>query len=464
MSVELKIDELVSATGGELLQKGTALHVSDVSIDSRKATVGSCFVAIPGAHFDGTDFVASAVEKGSTVCVVSKKIAVPANVSLILVKDTVAALGGIASAWRSRFTCPCVAITGSNGKSTTKQMVSSAIRSLGEILKTEGNFNNLIGLPLTVFRWTNSHAAAVLEMGMNAPGEITQLTKIARPDVGLITNVSSAHLEKLHNIDNVAAAKGELFANISDKATIIVNLEDPRVKKLAEKRSGPKYTFGMQNNADVRFGRMESRGLESIDATIYVEGKEYSLHLKVPGAHNVMNAMAAIAIARVLGVSPDKAIEGIAEFQPMAMRMEKIVLASGIQLVNDCYNANPLSMKEAIRTVSGTKRAGRFVAVLGDMLELGDNAPACHEEVGRAAAEHKVDKLFIFGNNASHMAAGAKTLGMNAGRVEIYNDMSTLQKDVLSFVKAGDVVLVKGSRGMKMERVAQYLIDEMGVE
>ena len=209
---------------------------------------------------------------------------------------------------------------------------------------------------------------------------------------------------------------------------------------------------------------MESRGLESIDATIYVDGKEYAMHLKVPGAHNVMNAMAAIAIARVIGVDPENAIGGIEDFKPMSMRMEKIVLASGIQLVNDCYNANPLSMKEALRTISGTKRAGRFVAVLGDMLELGAKSSECHEEVGLAAAEHKVDKLFAFGDHASDIAAGAKKLGMNAGRVEIYNDMERLKKDVLGFVKAGDVVLVKGSRGMKMERVAQFLIDEMGVE
>lgn len=464
MNWMFKIDEIVKATGGELASAGSQAGVKGISIDSRAINSGECFVALRGAHFDGSEFTKEAVSKGAAAVVSSVHVDLPENVALILVADPVKALGDIASFWRNRFNCPCVAITGSNGKSTTKQMTAAALSSLGPVLKTEGNFNNLIGLPLTVLRWTEDHKAAVLEMGMNAPGEIARLTQIGRPHVGVITNVSPAHLELLQNVENVAKAKGELFENIRSDGTIIVNLEDPWVRKLAENYKGKIYTFGMQNEADIRFGRMESRGLESIDMVIYIEGREYNIHLSVPGAHNVMNAMAALAISRVLGVSPEKAIAGLEHFEPMSMRMERVQLSNGVQLVNDCYNANPLSVKEAIRTVSGAKRAGRFVAVLGDMLELGKNASQCHREVGLTAAQYKVDKLFAFGAHAADIAAGANEAGMNSGRILTYTDMDQLKKDVLRFLSQGDIILIKGSRGVQMERVTEYLKDEIGVE
>lgn len=458
------IDELIKATHGNLISAGSSRTVGGVSIDSRKIKSGECFIALKGSHFDGGEFISKAIAAGASVVVTSAEVKVPNNIGLIKVDDPIVALGDIAAFWRERFTVPCVGITGSNGKSTTKQMTAAALSSLGPVLRTEGNFNNLIGLPLTALRWNADHKVAVLEMGMNAPGEIARLTKIARPDVGLITNVSSAHLEKLHSIENVARAKGELFENMRQDGTIIVNLEDQWIQKLAKKYKGCVYTFGMQNGADIQFGRMESRGLTSIDMTVYVEGKEYSVHLQVPGTHNVMNAMAAIAVAKVMGVSVSAAINDIQNFEPMSMRMEHIQLSKGIQLVNDCYNANPLSMKEALRTVSGAKRAGRFVAILGDMLELGTNSPSCHREVGMSAAEHKVDKLFAFGPFAVNLAEGARGAGLNSGKVSIYTDMEQLKKDVIDFVNTGDVVLVKGSRGMQMERVVEHLKDIIGVE
>lgn len=459
-----KINELEKITKGKLIQKGVLEGVSDISIDSRNINSGECFLALKGAHYDGFDFIKEAVSKKVSLIISSSDIAVDKSVSLIKVKDPIAALGDIAAVWRSKFDIPCIAITGSNGKSTTKQMIASAISSLGSILKTEGNYNNLIGLPLTVLRWNKAHKAAVLEMGMNASGEIARLTHIANPHVGLITNVSPAHLELLDNIENVAKAKGELFENMTSNGTVVVNLEDPWVVKLAKKYKGKLITFGMQNSANVRFGRLESKGLESIDMTIYVESKEYKIHLKVPGAHNVMNAMAAIAVSLSVGVSVDDAIKGVENFEPMSMRMERVQLAKGIQLINDCYNANPLSMREALRTVSGAKRAGRLVAIVGDMLELGKNTKRCHHEVGVIAAKYKVDKLFAFGDHAADIATGAAESGLNSGKVGTYRDMEELKKDVLGYVKTGDIILVKGSRGMKMERVVDHLKDIIGVE
>lgn len=460
----LKIDEILKATGGKLAADGTVSNVTGISIDSRKIKKGECFIALQGAHFDGRDFIDEAIKGGALAVVTSGKVKVPDQVQLITVEEPVLALGDIASFWRERFDVPCIAITGSNGKSTTKQMVAAALGSLGPILKTEGNFNNLIGLPLTVLRWKEEHKAAVLELGMNAPGEIARLTEIARPNIGLITNISPAHLEHLHSVENVARAKGELFENMTKDGTIVINLEDPWVVSLAEKYPGNIRTFGMQNNADVRFGRLESRDLGSINMSVYVEGREYSVHLSVPGTHNVMNAMAAIATSTLLGVSVEDAIKGVQKFEPMSMRMERVLLSMGIQLVNDCYNANPNSVKEALRTVSGAKRAGRFVAVLGDMLELGKDARDCHRDVGAVAAQHGVDKLYTFGKHAGDFARGALDSGMSGGSVEIFEDMDKLKNSLLSFVKTGDIVLVKGSRGMQMERVVEFLKDEIGVE
>lgn len=462
MNLKFTIKELVRATGGELVRNGSIAGVTGISIDSRAINKGECFVALKGAHFDGGAFVAEAIQKGAEVIVSSGE--VEGKTAFIKVKDPIEALGDIAALWRRRFDVPCVAITGSNGKSTTKQMVASALASMGPVLRTEGNYNNLIGLPLTVFKWDKKDSVAVLEMGMNATGEIARLTQIARPDVGLITNVSPAHLELLGTIENVAKAKGELFATMERNKTIVVNLEDPWIKKLASDYQGKTYTFGMQNEADVKFGRLESRKLESTDMTIYVEGKEYKVHLAIPGTHNVMNAMAAIAVARVLGVSAEDAIHGAENFEPMPLRMERILLSRGVQIVNDCYNANPLSVTEALRTVSGAKKAGRFVAVLGEMLELGASSAKCHLEVGESVATFKVDKLFAFGEHASNIAEGAQKAGMNFDKCEVVTEMEDLKKRVLAFVDTGDIVLVKGSRGMQMERVVEHLKDEIGVE
>lgn len=459
------IEEILNVTGGELVFPGQFKSVGGISIDSRSIKAGDCFIAIKGAHFDGSDFINDAVLKGASLVVANAKPAAsPGAAAFIVVRDPVRALGDIAAFHRKRFNVPTVAITGSNGKSTTKQMTAAAIGSLGRILKTEGNFNNLIGLPLTVLKWTHKDDAAVLEMGMNAPGEIARLTEIADPDVGLITNVSSAHLEFLHSVENVAKAKGELFRGMRSDKVIVVNLEDSWVVKMAEGYRGRVYTFGMQNDADVRFGRMESRSLESIDMTVYIDGKEWMVHLPVPGTHNVMNAMGALAVARALGVPTNDAIRGIESFKPMPMRMERIQLSKGIQIVNDSYNANPKSVVEALRTVSGAKRAGRFVAVLGDMLELGKDSAKCHEEVGEAVAQYKVDRLFVFGERAGDLAAGAKKSGMDSGKITIHKEIDRLKEEILDFIRTGDIVLVKGSRGMKMERVVEFLKDEIGVE
>lgn len=463
--MRLSIDEIIAAAGAEVAQKGTLKEITAVSTDTRTIKNGDLFVAIKGPHFDGNEYVDEAIAKGAGAVVTSEKLkgkGQTGEVCVLVVDDTVKALGDIAHAWRKKVSAKIVAVTGSNGKSTTKEMIAQGISSIKRVVKTEGNFNNLIGLPLQVFRISEEDEVAVLEMGMNAAGEIRSLARIAEPDVGIITNVNPAHLEKLHTVENVAKAKGELFEEMNKDATIVVNMEDPWAVKLSKAFAGKKITFGMQNGCDVQFGRLISEGLDETSMTFYVQGREYSMSLPVPGVHNVMNALAAIAVGAALKVKTLMMIPELEKFSPMKMRMERVQLLNGVQLINDSYNANPSSMLAALRTVGSAKRAGRFIAVLGDMFELGRSAAEKHRELGNAAAELGVSRLFVTGSFARDVANGAFEKGMKKENVYIGDDIDSLKGELLKEVKTGDVVLVKGSRGMKMEQVVEHLKNEIG--
>jgi len=384
------------------------------------------------------------------------------DVSIIKVADGVDALCDLATWWRTNFKIPCVGITGSNGKSTTKEMVASIASVCGDVLKTEGNYNNLIGLPLTVLRLRNNHKVAVLEMGMNAKGEISKLTSVSNPDVGVITNITAAHLEKLNSVEGVAKAKGELFENMRKDGVVIINEEDPWVKKLGSKYKGRKITFGMQNSCDIKFLNMQSIGLETTNLMVSILGKERLVKLPIPGTHNVMNAMAAIAVGVALNISIDDILKGLIEFSPMSMRFERVQLSNGVCLINDSYNANPLSMKAAFRTVGAVKRSGRFIAVLGDMLELGEQSSDLHKDVGREIVRSGADLLYTYGKRAHDIARGAIKEGLDHSSVNETEDIEELGVKIEKEIRAGDVLLVKGSRGMKMERVVEHLKHNIG--
>lgn len=458
------LQEIAAATGGSIVTGDAALSCEGISIDTRRVDEGQLFVAIRGAHFDGHDFVGDACAAGASALVVCRGTALPPAVAAIAVEDTTRALGDIAAWWRRRFSAPCVAITGSNGKSTTKEMVAAVVAGRGAVLKTEGNFNNLIGLPLTVFRWDETHRVAVLEMGMNAPGEIRRLAEVARPTVGLITNVTAAHLERLQTVEMVARAKGELFEAMEAEAIAVINGEDRWVRDLAKRRGGRAIVFGMQNDFDVRFLHMEMTGLDKIDLAFAAMGREFRATLPVPGVHNVMNALAAVAVGVALGIDPGEAAERLSRFCPMAMRLERVQLANGVRIVNDSYNANPESMKAACRTVGAAKRAGRFVAALGDMLELGEASAELHRQVGEAAAGLGVSRLFIVGDFAEAMAHGARQGGLGDSEITICaGGIEQLSRLLEEELRAGDVLLVKGSRGVRMERVVDHLKKTIGM-
>ena len=460
--MQIALEHILEATGGKLIQKGSADGCTGVSTDTRTLEKGDAFVAIRGPHFDGNKYAAEAASKGARVLVLTSNVEVSNDVAVIRVKEGERALGDIAAWWRKKFKVPCVAITGSNGKSTTKEMIAAIVSSLGPVLKTEGNFNNLVGLPLTIMRWSDEHKVAVLEMGMNAPGEISRLTEIADPHVGVVTNVTAAHLEKLRTVDKVAAAKGEIVEAMDPRGTIVINDEDPWVRAMGSRFAGNVISFGMQNDSTVKFGHMISEGLDSMDLTFTIGDEERTVHLPVPGAHNVMNALAAFAVGHALEIPVNTMIDNFTRFRPMAMRFENVQLTNGVRVVNDSYNANPQSMMAAFRTVGGAKRAGRFIAVLGDMYELGEQAIQLHRDVGAAAAEAGVDELYRMGDHAEDVAAGAAHGGLNGARVHVTDTMDELVAGVTETMQAGDVILIKGSRAMKMERLAEHLKREIG--
>lgn len=462
MTMNFKISDIVKATGGKLACGSASTICVGLNIDSRKAAKGELFVAIKGAHFDGHEFLEEVKKLGVNAALVESGKNYPKDIATVEVPDTQKALGDIAAWWRSKFNIPRVAITGSNGKSTTKEMTAAVVLGLGNVLKTEGNFNNLIGLPLTVFRMDSSCRVAILEMGMNAPGEISRLTQIASPTVGLITNITAAHLEKLHTVEAVACAKGELFDTMDKDAIAVVNGEDRFVREMGFKKKR-RIVFGMQNDADVKFLHMEMTNLDSIGLNLSVMGKEYKVRLPVPGAHNVMNALAAISVGVALGIDTKSALERLENFHPMAMRLERVQLANGVRLVNDSYNANPESMKAALRTVGAAKRSGRFIAVLGDMLELGTQSASLHREVGEAAGQLGVTKLYVVGNFAADLADGAKNGGLDKSSIIICSDVNEIGANLEGEVASGDVILVKGSRGMKMERIVDHLKNQIGM-
>lgn len=439
--------------------------VTGVSTDTRTIQSGDLFIALRGENHDGHDHIAKAFEKGAAAAVVSRPVL---GKNILRVADTLKALGDLAQAWRRRFPIPIVAVTGSNGKTTTKDMTASILATRFKVLKTEGNFNNLIGLPLTLFRLNEEDPVeiAVLEMGMNHPGEIDRLAEIADPEVGVITNVARAHLEGLGGLRQVADAKGELLSRLKEGGTAILNKDDASFAKLRKKVRGPLVTFGRHSEAALRPVNVRSEGLKGsrFDAVFSKKyegpsrGRKIPMRLSVTGLHNVPNALAALAVADHFNVPPESAKKALAAFQTSGKRMEHLKLRRGssrIDVINDCYNANPDSMKAALAFLKEAGRGRRKVAVLGEMLELGKKSAALHREIGAAGAEAGISLLMAVGPHASDMArAASKKRKLQSAAFEASDEASTA---VPGLLRSGDLVLIKGSRGIKMEKITDSI-------
>lgn len=449
------IEEIARATGGEIIGSD-ALEVTGVSTDSRAVKPGELFVPLRGERFDGHDYIGAALARGVKVFLAGKgwtgRNRVPEGAACVLVADTLKGLGDLAAFHRSRFSIPVVGVTGSNGKTTTKEMIAAILGLTGPGLKTAGNLNNLIGLPQMLFRLNGEQRWAVLEMGMSEPGEIDRLAGIARPEVGVITNAYPAHLESMGSVEAVARAKGELFLRLPPGGWAVYNADDRLISALHSPEGVSRLGFGL-HGAEITACDIRGEGRRGMSFTLRLPSAEVPVTMRAFGLHNVANALAAAAASHALGVEADVIRAGLAEFTPYEKRFNLEEL-DGVVLIDDSYNANPASMEAALRTLAGIREECRAVAVLGDMLELGEGGVQAHRELGRLAAAC-ADRLYLLGSMAETVAAGAVENGLPEAQVVVARSHEEILADLLGNLGNGEYILVKGSRGMRMEEVAE---------
>ena len=453
---------MVNAVQGVVMQQGEQTQLLGVTIDSRKTRAGDLFFAIQGAQFDGHDFCREAVDRGAFAVVVSRSVEIPQKVSVINVKDTLTALGDLASWWRRRFSLSLVAITGSNGKTTTKEMVAALFEHTERVLKNEGNVNNLVGVPLTLLQLEEHHTAAVVEMAMNRSGELKRLAEIAAPTIGVITNIAPAHLEGLGDIEHVAQAKGELFEALSSDATAIVNSDDPFAQKLIKRTKANIIRYGSSPECDIQLLNIEEKEREGIEVTLRIDQKKIHFHLPLLGKHNAWNAAAAMAVAYVMKMDLSEAAAILETMKSFRMRLQPLHLKNGSLLLNDTYNANPSSTKAALEVLKNCSHHTTSIAVLGDMLELGKQSASLHEEIGNEVARLRIDHLFLVGDFASSVAKGAQKHGMTSEQINVFTTRDELIRALREQMSGQDCILVKGSRGMKMEEIVAALQQQEG--
>jgi len=457
----MTVGEVYRAIGGRLLHGDENVTVSRVCTDTRQVLPGDLFFALRGEKFDAHDFVDQAVAGGAGALVLNRYVDVPAKVPLIKVGDTLAGLQALAAYHRRQFAVPVVGITGSSGKTTTKDMVSAMLESCWPVLKTKGNFNNEIGLPLTLLEFSSKNKAAVVEMAMRGPGQINALCQIARPTCAVITNIGVAHLERLGSPANIARAKGELLEHIPVDGFALLPGDSQPAREQAPRCHGKVLFFGLDPGLDICASEVHREGSGN-RFTIVMGDIRQEVYLPLPGRHNVQNALAAFGVGMMLGLNPVQAADGLSRVTLSEMRMDiadAIINGETVTIMNDVYNANPNSTCAALQSLeeiaAGTRRA---VAVLGDMLELGTGAVKGHRRVGAAAVCHQVAQLVTVGQLSRETAQGAQLAGgVPGGIVCCQNNAEAL--DVLrSVLKSGDVLLVKGSRGMHMEEIIKDLL------
>ncbi len=456
----MSLMEAALATGGTALNGNP--RIEGVSTDTRTLASGELFIALKGEHFDGHEFIEAAAGRGAAAAMVNAEwadahaLALPA----LVVADTRLALGYLGAWWRARFDIPLIGVTGSNGKTTVKEMIASILRAEAAadgydpelaVLATTGNLNNDIGLPLMLLRLHGSHGAAVIEMGMNHPGEIAYLTRLAQPTVALVNNAQRAHLAGLGGVAEVARAKGEIFDGLREGGTAVINADDPFAGLWREMNAGRRtLAFGLDQPADVR-GRVELKALGSVLSIETPQGAVEAT-LRVPGLHNARNALAAAAAALAAGASLAAVSAGLTSFGGVKGRLQARPGAAGAIVIDDSYNANPDSVRAAIDVLAATP--GRKILVLGDMGEIGGQAGQFHDEIGGYAKSQGVDQLFALGEHSELASRNFGAGGQHFGSVE------ALLEALVSQLDGDTVVLVKGSRFMRMERVADAVADD----
>ena len=447
----LTVEEIKKITKGLLVQGNSTTKVRGVSINSRVIKKHGVFIAINGPRFNGHDFIRAAIRRGAAAVVISKKLSCPEGIAVILVKDTTKALGQIAAWHRHHFSIPVIAITGSVGKTTTKELIASVLSKRYKVLKNIKTENNHFGVPLTLLKLNSSHEIVVLELGTNQPGDIRWLAKIVQPTVSLFTNIGQSHLEKLRNKSGVFREKIQLIKYMDPKGTVIVNGDDDFLKKVSKRDYKQKI---------IRFGCAHGLDYKSDDVTIE---SNYLIQFKIgnkkfqinsPVVHNVYTALAAISCGALSKIRYNDIADALAKFKFREARQE-IIKNGRFWLINDTYNANPLSFESAISTLSHLQVKGRRIAVCADMLELGQQSKVLHCNVGKMIAQSPVDAVFTIGKHARYITQGFNHLD---GAVAAHcKDLNEVHRKLKSFCAPGDAILVKGSRGMKMERTIEFL-------
>lgn len=486
--ISATLEEITRVVGGKIFNGPSDTVVSSVSTDSRSLKEGDLFVALQGDNFDGGRFAGEAVKKGAAALMLESGYntavnssdepvdimghflgktlcnpaigSLPPEIPVVLVENSLKALQALARHNRIRSGVSLVAVTGSSGKTTTKDIIASVLSERYITIKTQGNLNNEIGVPLTLLSFDACHRAAVVEMAMRGPGEIDHLGSMAAPDAAVITNAGEAHIERLGSLDNIARAKGELLEHVPPEGFAVLHGDNPLLRAQASRCPGKVIFFGEATQNEVR--PLSIKPLNGGNALLLSSPwGQFELFVPLPGRHNVLNCLAAAAVALQMGLSFEEIQKGLHAATVSAMRLE-IDKLNGLTIINDAYNANPSSTTGALQVLAEISGTGRRIAVLGDMLELGFHAEEGHSRVGRAAFQNKVDLLVTVGRHSVHTVAGALESGLDKSKAFHFDDNAGALRFLTSIVLKGDTVLVKGSRGMGMEQLVRGLTDWIG--
>ena len=453
---ELTLKQIADWCGGKVSARFEHLRVSRMQSDSRKVRSGDLFVALKGAKADGHDFAEAAINHGAVAALVSRPIS--EKLPSIVVEDTLRAYGEIAAGYRKLTGVKVVGITGSVGKTTTKEMTASVLEAAYHTAKTEGNHNNNLGLPMTIMDMPENTEVAVLEMGMNHSGEMEYLSSIARPDLAIITNIGTMHIEHLGTREGILQAKLEIMRGMPEDGAGVFNGDEPLLWNIRAIGKHKKYYYGIENHAcDVTATDIVELD-DGVRFVVHGFGQQFELFVPMLGRHAVYNALAATTVGLLLGVKPEQIRARFSSFHNTGMR-QKIYVKNGVTIIEDCYNAGPESTEAALDVLAGIKTDGRRIAVLGDMLELGNRSAAEHYRIGRLAVG-KADLLLTYGEHSVRTLTGAITGGMNPKNTDHFDTHEDMANMLKMRVSEGDVVLFKGSRGMRMEKVLQLFLDD----
>lgn len=457
--MKLNAKEIASAVQAQRLNASGAIIPAGYSIDSRTLGTGECFIAIHGPNFDGHEFIAAALKQGAALVIASSETKVPTEVDwpVIFVDDTLAALQRLGRYARRKWGKTVIGITGSTGKTTTKEIASLLLQAHFRVFKSAGNFNNDFGLPLSILKLAEEHEIAVLELGMSRAGEIERLSGIAKPNIGVVTNVLPVHLENFRSMQGVALAKRELIESLPAGGVAVLNNDDRRVRKFGRVFPGKVLTFGVEAAAAYRASEIRSLGLEGQEFRLDYKAQGHRLQLPLIGEHNVHNALPAIAVAHHLGVGFETIRQSLRALRPAPGRGELLRFCDGFAVLNDSYNSNPAALEAVIGFLKALAGFKRKILVAGEMLELGPKAEQFHRDCGRLAASARIDRIVGVRGLAEFITRAAQEEGRSATETPFFADAAAAGEWLTREVMAGDFVVVKGSRGVRTEKVIEIL-------